>query len=149
MPSMERIADLAYALGLDLSRLFAQYCGRRPEQVSQGSASGEFVMDFGKKGFKLISYTVPVREMFCGKMTLSGKKRVDTDKFSLPVMVFIQVLIGKLAVEYQDKAISLREGGTLLLNGANGFTFQNLSQRETSLLFFTSPAPWGQSFFDR
>ena len=147
-PSLDRLAEISDALGMSLTQLLTLYEGKKPGRFAEGNSIGEFTMNYGKKGFRLISYTPPIREMFCWKMILSGKKQIDPAKFSLPVMIFIQIIIGKLIVTYQDREIVLKEGKTLLLNGAFDFGFYNPTQRDTSFLFFTSPAPWGQAFLE-
>lgn len=147
-PSIDRLAEISDALGMSLTQLLTLYEGKKPGRFVEGSSIGEFAMNYGKKGFKLISYTPPLREMFCGKMILGGKKQIDSTKFSLSVVVFIQMIVGKITVTYQDQEITLKEGKTLLLNGAYDFNFYNPTQRDASFLFFTSPAPWGQAFLD-
>ncbi|GEM_PF-1340259 len=148
-PSIDRLAEISNALGMNVTQLLMLYEGKKPGRFMEGSSIGEFTMNCGKKGFRLVSYTPPIREMFCGKMMLGGKKQIDPTKFSISVTIFIQMLIGRLIVTYQDREITLKEGKTLLLNGAYDFSFYNPTQRETSFLFFTSPAPWGQAFLER
>lgn len=148
-PSLERLSDIAGALGISLPELLAQYEGKKPGNYVESSSSGEFVMDFSRKGFKLISYTPPIPEMFCGKIILDGKKKIDSTKFSMRVLIFIQVIIGKLLVNYQGEDHLLKEGRTLLLNGRFEFGLQNPTMKGTSFLFFTSPAPWGESFLEQ
>ena len=148
-PSLDRLRAIAKALGLTLVELLAKYEMQKPGHWMESSSSGEFVMDFGHQGFKLISYTRPVREMFCGKIILKGRRKIDTTKFQLPVLVFIQVLIGKLSLTYYGEERLLREGRTLLLNGHYEFGIRNPSDRDAAFLFFTSPAPWGEAFLMR
>lgn len=146
-PSLDRLSDIATAIGLNLSQLLTKYETRKPGNFSEGGAQGEFMMDFPNKGFRLISYTVPIKEMFCGKMILDGKKSVDKTKFPMAVLIFIQVIIGKMIVNYQGDDMTFKEGQSFLLNGRYEFAISNPAARATSFLLVTTPAPWGQSFF--
>lgn len=146
-PSIDRLSEIASALEISLTHLIMLYEGKKAPNLSKGSSSGEFTFNFEKKGVKLISYTAPIREMFCGKMILTGKKRYEQAKFATSAIIFIQVILGKVVVEYQEEEIVLGEGKNLLLSSERGFCFFNPTQRDASMLFFSSPALWGQSFF--
>lgn len=146
-PSIDRLSEIASALGISLTHLIMLYEGKKASNLSKGSSSGELVLNFEKKGVKLISYTAPIREMFCGKMILSGKRKYEQTKLSVPTIIFIQVILGKVAAQYQEDEIVLGEGKNLLLNSEHGFCLSNPTQRDVSMLFFTAPALWGQSFF--
>ena len=145
-PSIDRLSEIAQALGMSLTHLIMLYEGKKIANFSKGSSTGEFVMNFEKKGVKLVSYTPPIREMFCGKMILGGKKKLDQAKFTMPATIFVQVILGKIIVEYQDEEVILGEGKNLLINGEHGFCFLNPTHRDASILFFSAPAPWGQPF---
>jgi len=145
-PSLERIQTIAKALGLTRAELFLSYDNPKPAGFQKANPPGEFVMSFGKRGFKVISYTPPLSEMFCGKLILYSKSMMDETGFLLPVMIFIQVIIGKVNVTWMGNEHLLREGRIAYFDGRYSFKISNTTHRDASLLFFTSPAPWGQSF---
>jgi len=148
-PSIDRLRALAGGLNLSLTQLLDRYESDSPENFIQGSPAGIFTMDFGAKGYKFISYTPPISEMFCGKLVLKGKRRFEPLQFRDASLIFIQIIYGKLLVTCNGSERPLREGETLLFNGGNSFKFSNPLVRDTSILFIATPTPWGRSFYQK
>ena len=148
-PSIERLHAFASGLGLSLGQLFAMYETQNGGRLMDANPQGAFVVNVPKRGFKLFSYTPPVREIFCGKMILGGRKKLENTKFSFPVTIFIQLIIGRVILNYPPSERVLKEGEAVLFDGRYAFTLVNPAARDASFLFFTAPAPWGESFFRR
>jgi transcriptional regulator with XRE-family HTH domain len=51
-PSIDRLAEIADALGMSLTQLLTLYEGKKPGRFAEGNSIGEFTMSYGKNGFR-------------------------------------------------------------------------------------------------
>lgn len=140
-PTVKTLSSVARGLGIAVSDFF------RPSELVQehhycfGNPKGAFVMDFPKKGLKIVSFTPLIHDFFCGKLILAPKVKVTDHLLDHPFPLFISVLLGSLEVTLEESSKTvLKEGDNLFFRGTVKHSFQNPLHRETSVLFLTAPS---------
>lgn len=139
-PSLENLQKIAQGLGCLVGDLFIRSEMSSYRNFRLGSSKGEFVMEFPKQGFKVVSSTPPIPEFFCGKLILSPLKKMTGELLHRPAPVFLEVAIGRFEVKIESEAFSLKEGETLFFNGSLRHSFQNPLNRESALWLVTAPS---------
>jgi len=139
-PSMQTLQSLARGLGTTVSEIFRFHEQDQERHLYVGGQKGAFVIDFPKRGVKIVSFTPLVPNFFCGKVTLSAQVKVSETLLNQPVPVFVSVLVGKLNVEMESEVHKLQEGENIFFNGAWKHGFLNPGHRETSFLMVMAPS---------
>lgn len=139
-PSLKTIASLARGLGVTPSEIFS-----RAEQGIQtflhiGNQKGEFVIDYPKGSCKLISFTPMIRDFFCGKLILSGKKKLPEKLLEGQGPYYASVIIGQIEAKTSDKTISLKPGDSLFFRSNFIHSFYNPLSKDSVLLLMTAPS---------
>lgn len=139
-PSIKTLESCARALGVTVSALFREAEMGRQQHYMVGTQKGAFILDFPKKGVKIVSFTPLVREFFCGKLTLGAKVRIQEDFLHNEVPLYLSCLIGRAEITVEDKKTVLREGENIFFNGVLKHSIYNPLHKEVSLLLMMAPS---------
>ena len=140
LPSLKHLHQISTSLGISIAALFAAQ-QKNPNLVFfVGNQKGTQKIDYLNDGFKIICYTPHLYELFVGKVILEGERRISREKLPLAGMLFVQTLLGKLAVVFEGKEHVVKEGGYVFLDGCLSHEFYNPLQSETSFLLVTAPS---------
>lgn len=139
-PSIKTLESCARALGVTVSALFREAEMGREQNYMVGTQKGAFILDFPKKGVKIVSFTPLVREFFCGKLTLSAKVRMSEDFLHHEVPVYLSCLVGRVEVAVEEKKTVLREGENIFFNGVLRHSIYNPLHKEVSMLLMMAPS---------
>ena len=139
-PTIKTLQSVARGLGVTVSDFFRPLEMDFEQHYCLGTPKGSFVVDFPKKGFKIVSFTPLIHDFFCGKLILGPKVEIADTVMRHPYPVFISVLVGSLEMTVEGTTAILREGENIFFQGILKHRFNNLSHRETSLSLFTAPS---------
>ena len=139
-PSMKTLQSAARGLGVTVSELFRRAETFQDHYLYQGSQKGLCQLDFPLFGIRMVSFTPFVKDFFCGKLILGPRRRIDQTFLKRPLSIFASVIFGRVEIVVESRAVSLREGGNLFFNGILRHSFYNPLERESVLLFVTSPS---------
>ncbi len=139
-PSIETFQSIAKGLGVPISEIF-----RRAEEGETGlyylgSQKGMFQIDFPAFGIKVVSFTPLVKELFCGKIIMGGRRRIDQTLLKHPLPIFVSTMIGHIEVTIEGRKTLLKEGDNLFFNGILRHSFYNSQERESVLMMVTAPS---------
>ena len=138
-PSLQTLDAIAGALGVSISEIFRRAEVQMERFFHQGSQKGFCQIDFSA-GVKLVSFTPLIRNFFCGKLILAPRKRIDQSLLRHPHGTFVSVIFGRFEIKVEEKTSALREGDNLFFNGILRHSFYNPLERESVMLFVTSPS---------
>lgn len=99
-----------------------------------------FVIQAKRSGFKIISYTMPIKDFFIGKIFLASGKTLEGERFTAASWVFLQAMLGALRIEFQGKVFEVLEGRHILIRPGPGLLVKNPHGRESVALLFASPS---------
>lgn len=139
-PSIQTLQSLSRGLGLPVSELFRQTEMAVDHHFYAGSQKGAYFLEFPRLGAKIVSFTPLIKPFFCGKLILSGKRKLEGHFLNHPSPLFVTVLVGRFEIEVEDRKTLLREGDNLYFNGSFRHTYHNLLQRDSVLLMVTAPS---------
>ena len=139
-PSMQTLQSTARGLGMTVSEIFRRAEMFQDHYLYQGSQKGLCQMDFPLFGVRMISFTPFVKDFFCGKLILAPRRKVDQTFLKKSVSIFLSVIFGRFEVQVESRSIPLREGENLFFNGILRHSFYNPLERESVMLFITSPS---------
>ena len=139
-PSLKTLQSLARGFGITVSEIFRRSESLQDHYLYQGSQKGLCQMDFPLFGVRMVSFTPFVKNFFCGKLILGPRKRIDQTFLKKPLSVFISVIFGRFEAAVESRTIKLREGENLFFNGILRHSFYNPLERESVMLFITSPS---------
>lgn len=140
-PTLKTLHSLARGLGVNTEELLRSGEETPEHHFCSGNQKGAFVLDFPKKGLKIVSFTPLIHDFFCGKLILSPKVKISDQVLNHPFPVYLSVLVGALEVETEDYGkAQMREGDNLFFRGNVKHSFLNMLHRETAVLFLTAPS---------
>lgn len=139
-PSLDHLERIAKGLGCLVGDLFSRAERDLDRNYTRGTPKGVFQMEFPKWGLKVVSATPPVPEFFCGKLILASQRKVPGELLNRPSPLFVEVVIGRIEVEVEDKTVLLGEGENLFFNGGLRHSFRNALNRESTLWLVTAPS---------
>lgn len=141
-PSIATLEALAKGFGMTVSDIFRRAEFDQCDFFSLGSPKGLYKIDLPSQGIQLISFTPLLEELFCGKMILEGQKQFDEKLFgsAFSGAFFIMTLIGQFEGEVEGRKVTLKEGDNLYFYGGMRFRLANALQRNSTLLWVTSPS---------
>ena len=139
-PSIKTLQSVARGLGITVSEVFRCAEIQQDHYLYQGSQKGICQMDFPLFGVRMVSFTPFVKDFFCGKLILGPRKRVSQTLLKNPLSIFISVIFGRFEINVESRQINLREGENLFFNGILRHSFYNPLERESVMLFITSPS---------
>lgn len=139
-PSLKTLQSLARGFGITVSEIFRRSESLQEHYLYQGSQKGLCQMDFPLFGVRMVSFTPFVKNFFCGKLIMGPRKNIDPTFLKKPLSVFISVIFGRFEVTVESRKIKLREGENLFFNGILRHSFYNPLERESVMLFITSPS---------
>ncbi len=139
-PSIKTLQSLARGFGMTVSEIFRRSESQQDHYLYQGSQKGLCQMDFPLFGVRMVSFTPFVEDFFCGKLILGPRKKIDQTFLKKPVSVFMSVIFGRFEVTVESRKVNLREGENLFFNGILKHSFYNPLERESVMLFITSPS---------
>ena len=99
-----------------------------------------FVIQAKRLGFKISSYTIPVKDFFIGKIFLAPGKVLEGERFAPCSWIFLQTLLGMLKIELPGKVFEVSEGHHLLFRTGPGLCLKTPRGRESVALLFASPS---------
>ena len=139
-PSIRTLQSVSRGLSLSVSDLFREAELESEAGYYLGSQKGEFLVDFPKRGIKIVSFTPFIKDFFCGKLLLGPRRHLTDTLLKHPKPIFIAVLIGRFEVEVETRKATLKEGENLFFNGRLKHAFYNPLHRESVLLMMTAPS---------
>lgn len=139
-PTIKTLQSLARGLGVTVSDLFRSVEMEFEQNYCVGTPKGAFLLDFSKKGLKIVSFTPLIRDFFCGKLILGPKVKITDTLMDHPFPIFISVLVGSLEITVDNQTTLLKEGDNIFFHGVLEHTFANPLHRETSLLMLMAPS---------
>ena len=139
-PSLESLERIARGLGCLVSDLFKRAEMDLTANYHRGTPKGVFQMDFPKQGLKIVSATPPIEQFFCGKLILAPQRKMTSELLSASNFFFIEVVMGRIAVEIENETAPLKEGENLFFRGNLRPSFRNLLNRESTLWLVTAPS---------
>jgi transcriptional regulator with XRE-family HTH domain len=139
-PSMDTLHAVARGLGLTVSEIFRRAETLQEHHFYQGSQKGLCQLDFPLSGVRMVSFTPFVKDFFCGKLILGPRKTIDQTFLKRPLSIFISTIFGRFEITVESQQVRLREGENLFFNGILRHSFYNPLERESVMLFITSPS---------
>lgn len=139
-PSIKTLQSAAKGLGVTVSELFRRAETLQDHYLYQGSQKGLCQLDFPLFGVRMVSFTPFVNDFFCGKLILGPRKKIDQTFLKSPLSIFVSVIFGRFEVVVESRPANLREGDNLFFNGILRHSFYNPLERESVMLFITSPS---------
>lgn len=99
-----------------------------------------FQWDAESVGYKILSL-IPVRkDLFVGKLFVSGKKCLSSMHAPRAGVVFLQMLLGKFRIQVAGESHEIGEGDRLLFRGNVPYRIENPLLRDSEALLLTLPA---------
>ena len=140
--AMEKLKRIAEALGVDLKTLLAKSdSDYRPKPVRGNTTQSEFVLNYPKEGFQILSLIPKRKDFFFGRIEIKPKKTIPTQSLPHADQVCLHVLDGRLGVIHRSKEMVLKPGESFSFCGFSDYEFFNSDQFKTvSALFITSPS---------
>ena len=139
-PSMQTLKSLVRGLGITISDLFRFSEAQQTRNLYVGNQKGFSQIDFPSFGIKAISFTPFVEDFFCGKLILSGHKKLDRVILNHSAPIYLSVLVGRIEGRVADQSLLLKEGDNLFFNGILEHTFYNPLEKEAAILLITAPS---------
>ena len=140
-PSIDSLTAIANALGISVASLFVnENKGISEYLFLTGDQKGQETLEFPKAGFRVVCYTPLVSDLFVGKVILKGEANIEHRILPTSGMIFVQVIIGKLVVNFDGKDQLIREGNYTFFNGSFPHSFHNPQFKETAFLLITTPS---------
>ncbi len=139
-PTIKTLQSVARGLGVTVGDLFRSIEMKFEQNYCVGTPKGAFLLDFPRKGLKIVSFTPLIRDFFCGKLILGPKVKVTDTLMDHPFPIFISVLVGSLEITVDHQTTVLKEGDNLFFHGVLNHSFTNPLHRETSLLMLMAPS---------
>lgn len=138
-PSLTNLRRIALALNMNLRDLFGKLESELADSFYMGNQRGEFILEYPKHRFRIISYVPKITPFFAGKLFLESKGGFDPSVLNFRSRVFLQMVLGKLQFRLEGKEMFLKEGQNLLFDGRLSYRFQNPMLRETTAFLITVP----------
>lgn len=140
--SMEKLEDIAAAIGMDLKTLFMKAETIGESDIYRSHAGHvEFTLEFPEQGFRMISHIPRRREFFFGQIEIEARKVIASDKLPHPEQVYLHVLDGKILLARDGKELLLKPGDCLAFSGTVRYELYNPELlKGSSSLFITYPS---------
>ncbi len=139
-PSLESLQRIAQGLGCLVRDLFTQAEMEFDQNFYQGSPKGAFQMEFPSLGLKVVSATPPHSDFFCGRITLSPKRKLEGNFLGRSTSIFIEVMMGQIECMIEKKVSTLKEGENLFFNGGFRHSLRNVLNRESTIRLVAAPS---------
>lgn len=139
-PSVKTLQSLARGLGITVSDLFLKAEMEIDRHFYLGTQKGAYQIDFPSWGVRAVSFTPVIKDFFCGKWIVSGKKRLEDTLLRHPKPIFAAAMVGRFEVLIEDKKFALKEGENLFFNGVLRHSFYNPLERDSVLFVVTAPS---------
>ena len=139
-PSIRTLESVSRGLGVSVSELFREAEIGLEKFFYQGTQKGAYQLDFSSLGVKIVSFTPFIKDFFCGKLILGGRRRLDQTLLKHPRPMFVSALVGRFEVSVEGKSFSLKEGENLFFNAIFKHAFYNPLERESVLLLVSAPS---------
>ncbi len=138
-PSISSLEAISKALGVSTASLFAV-----PHELEiffvGGNQKGQHLLEFPNHGFRIVCYIPFVPSFFVGKVILKGGTRIDHKVLPTKGMIFVQAIMGKVCVNFEDKENLIKEGNYAFFDGSFPHTFYNPQYKEITFLLITAPS---------
>lgn len=139
-PSLASLMQIAESLGVTLKDLFGRAEARSREALFLGNQRGEFVLEWPRQRFRIVSYLPKSSPLFIGKVILENKGLCDSKTIPFQGLVFLQIIFGKIEFHLEDTDHYLKEGQHIFFDGRLDYSLQNPALREATALLVTQPS---------
>jgi mannose-6-phosphate isomerase-like protein (cupin superfamily) len=131
---------MAKTLGLDLNRLVETNPSLQSGFYLSRGESISFQVDGRSVGYKIISSVPPQPNLFVGKLLVLPKASLSAIQTPHAEIIFLQMILGSLAVTFKGESHEVREGRSLIFQGDQPYRIENPLVRESVGLLVTHPA---------
>ncbi len=139
-PSLLNLKKMAAVFQTTLHDLIGRAEAQLPNEFYVGSQKGEFLLDYSKHRFRIVSYLPKNFPFFTGKLVLESKGKLDPSIIKFRGSVFLQIVLGRLEFTLQGKEMFLKEGQTCFFDGRLSYSLHNPTLRETTAYLVTVPS---------
>ncbi len=139
-PSLSSLKQIAASLDIPLKDLFGKAEADGREAFFLGNQRGEYLLEWPRQRFRIISYLPRFSPLFAGKIVLENRGQCDSKTLPFTGPVFIQIIFGKLTFCLEGKEYFLKEGQHVSFDGRLSYTLQNSALREATALIVTHPS---------
>ncbi len=124
--SLEILQSVASTLGTSLRDILDQ--SELPESlpIKKGNeAQGEFVLDYPKEGFRIVSWLPRRKEFFLGHFSLTAKSEISNGILPHSNLLFFETFKGVMLVSFAHREVVLKEGEYLFFDGKGDYRLYN------------------------
>lgn len=139
-PSLKNLEAVAHALGISVAALFVENKTEGDGFFIGGNQKGQHTIEFPKAGFRIVSYTPIVPNLFIGKVIVKGETRIEHRILPTAGTIFVQAIMGKISIHFEGKDYLIREGNYAFFEGCFQHYFYNSHYKESTFFLITSPS---------
>ena len=139
-PSLETLQAIAKGLSISISDIFRRAETTQEEYLYQGSQKGFFQMEFSKWGVRMVSFTPPNADFFCGKLIFGPRKKLSHHWLKASRSLYLSVMVGRFEATVENRTFLLKEGENLFFHASLKHSLANQQQRESVLLLVAAPS---------